>query len=151
MNELREFRKMIEGNINATRQLVRVDDLTVEELQDIIGIYDRYILDHNYKTKDIFRFKGELFEVISDHTSQADWVPNELPAIYKAFMPEDIIDIWVQPLGGHDSYSKGDKVIYEGLVYVSIVDNNVWEPTVHGWKLNSKEKRQNAEESSEAV
>jgi hypothetical protein len=27
----------------------------------------------------------------------------------------------------------GDKVTHNGKTYVSIVDNNVWEPSVFGW------------------
>lgn len=37
--------------------------------------------------------------------------------------------------GAHDSYNKGDKVIFEGLVYESTVDSNAWSPTEYGWKL----------------
>lgn len=138
MDELRDFRRRIDDNIKATRKLIRIDDLTPEEIQDIIGIYDRYEVDHLYKPKDIFHYKGELFEVISKHTSQADWVPSEVPALYKSFMPADVIDVWVQPLGAHDSYNKGDKVIYKDNVYTSTVNNNSWEPTVYGWELHAK-------------
>lgn len=136
MQELKEFRNKIDSNVRATRNMIRVDDLTPEEIQEIIGIYDRYEVDKDYVAKDIFQYKGQLYEVISAHTSQEDWVPNELPAIYKSFSPEDVIDVWVQPLGSHDSYSKGEKVIYNDLVYISTVDNNVWEPTNYGWELD---------------
>jgi hypothetical protein len=28
---------------------------------------------------------------------------------------------------------KGDKVMFDGKVYESIIDNNVWAPNVYGW------------------
>ena len=42
---------------------------------------------------------------------------------------------WVQPTGAHDAYQKGDKVLYNGTVYESLIDGNVWAPDVYpaGW------------------
>lgn len=43
---------------------------------------------------------------------------------------------FVQPTGGHDAYNTGDRMTFEGAVYESIIDGNVWSPTEHpaGWK-----------------
>lgn len=43
------------------------------------------------------------------------------------------VPAWVQPLGAHDAYNKGDTVTHEGVTWVSDVDGNVWSPGVHGW------------------
>ena len=50
--------------------------------------------------------------------------------------PEDIPE-WVQPTGAHDAYMKGDKVRYKGVVYVSLIDGNVWSPETYpqGWAV----------------
>lgn len=42
---------------------------------------------------------------------------------------------WVQPSGGHDAYQTGDRVTFEGAVWESVIDGNVWSPTAHpaGW------------------
>lgn len=47
----------------------------------------------------------------------------------------DVLAEWKQPTGAHDAYMKGDKVIYKGDVYESLIDNNVWSPEVYpsGW------------------
>lgn len=58
--------------------------------------------------------------------------PSETPAIWKRVWLEEWPE-WVQPLGSHDAYSKGDKVTHNGKKWVSDVDNNVWEPGVYGW------------------
>lgn len=49
--------------------------------------------------------------------------------------PAEIPD-WVQPTGAHDAYNKGDKVRYNGKVYESLIDGNVWSPDVYpaGWR-----------------
>lgn len=41
-----------------------------------------------------------------------------------------------QPLGGHDSYMKGDKCSENGKKFISLIDNNVWAPDEYpqGWK-----------------
>ena len=42
----------------------------------------------------------------------------------------------VQPTGGHDAYLKGERVTFEGAVWESVIDGNVWSPADHpaGWK-----------------
>lgn len=48
---------------------------------------------------------------------------------------------WVQPLGGHDAYKTGDRVTFNGKVYESTIDGNVWAPDVYptGWKEVTEE------------
>lgn len=42
---------------------------------------------------------------------------------------------WVQPTGAQDAYNTGDRVTFEGAVYTSTIDANVWSPTGYpaGW------------------
>ena len=41
-----------------------------------------------------------------------------------------------QPTGAHDAYSKGDKITYNGEVYESTINGNVWNPDAYpaGWR-----------------
>ena len=137
IEKAREFRKRIDANLNATRKLIRVDELSEEELLDMINLYDNYQVGKSYRVDDIFKYEGKLYKVIQKHTSQEDWIPSELPALYLNMMPENVIPEWVQPTGAHDAYNVGDKVIFEGEVYESIIDGNTWSPTDYpqGWKL----------------
>lgn len=43
---------------------------------------------------------------------------------------------WIQPTGAHDAYQMGDKVSHNGEVWVSQVNDNVWEPGVYGWVID---------------
>jgi hypothetical protein len=137
LEKAREFRKRIDANLQATRKLIRVDELSEEELLGMINLYDNYQVGKSYRVDDIFKYEGKLYKVIQDHTSQEDWIPSELPALYLNMMPENVIPEWVQPTGAHDAYNVGDRVIFEGEVYESIIDGNTWSPTDYpqGWKL----------------
>ena len=130
-----EFRKQLDASMMAIKKLIRVDELTNEELIQIINIYDEYQIDTQYYVGDIFRYNDKLYKVIQEHTSLENWIPSELPALYLNMMPDNIIPEWVQPTGQHDSYMIGDKVIFEGKVYESLIDGNTWSPTAYpqGW------------------
>ncbi len=137
LERAREFRNRIDANLQAIRKLIRVDELSEEELLDMIDLYDNYQVGKSYKVDDIFKYEGKLYKVIQAHTSQENWLPSELPALYLNLMPENVIPEWVRPTGAHDAYNKGDKVIFEGEVYESTIDNNTWSPTDYpsSWKF----------------
>ncbi len=83
-------------------------------------------------------YNGQVYEVLQGHTLQADWIPGQVPALYR--LKGDPGEEWpafVQPTGAHDAYKQGDKVTYNGQHYVSLIDNNVWAPDVYpaGWQL----------------
>ena len=44
---------------------------------------------------------------------------------------------WMQPSGAHDAYMKGDRVRFEGAIYESVIDGNVWSPSGYpaGWRV----------------
>ena len=135
IEKAREFRKRINANLQATRKLIRVDELSEEELLDMIDLYEDYEVGKFYKVDDIFKYEGKLYKVIQEHTSQEDWIPSELPALYLNMMPDNVIPEWVQPTGDTGIYVLGFKVIHNGQLWESIHDgNNVWEPGVFGWK-----------------
>lgn len=88
---------------------------------------------------DIIIYNGERYVVLQGHTLQADWIPDQVPALYRRQSdPGEEWPEWVQPTGAHDAYKKGDKVTFEGQHYVSLIDGNVWSPAVYpqGWELH---------------
>lgn len=118
----------------ATRELIRQDALTMEEIATLVHAYPMYEVGKAYVIGDLFNYQDTLYEVIQNHTSQADWEPPTTTSLYKAKMPAGIIPQWIQPTGAHDAYALGDKVIHNDVVWVSIVDTNTWEPGVYGWE-----------------
>jgi hypothetical protein len=88
-----------------------------------------------YVVGEVCVYKHVLYECTQAHTAQVGWEPDKVPALFKLRTPEGVIDEWVQPLGGHDAYALGAKVIYQGHVWVSVVAANVWVPGVYGWEI----------------
>ena len=90
----------------------------------------------------LLQYKGLLYKVLQDHTSQADWLPNKTPALYKVLgINENGIAEWSQPISATDAYNKGDIVMYKGICYRSLIDGNVWAPDEYpaGWEVFENE------------
>ena len=83
-------------------------------------------------------FEGVLYKVIQAHTSQADWTPIAAPSLFAKVINETIdgsIPEFEQP-DSTNPYMKGDRVLFNGKVYESLIDNNVYSPEAYpaGWK-----------------
>jgi hypothetical protein len=79
-------------------------------------------------------FNEVLYKVLIAHTSQEAWTPADAPSLFaKVLIPDDnVIPEWEQP-DSTNGYMTGDKVMYNGKIYVSTIDNNVWTPDAYGW------------------
>ena len=80
----------------------------------------------------------QLYKVAQAHTSQADWTPDIVPALYIPIgLDDEGYPVWAQPTGAHDAYNKGDIVNYNGILYRSLVDGNVYSPDAYpvGWEV----------------
>lgn len=136
-----EFNKRFVANNFAgqlvTRDLIRSDALSQEDIESLVELYPGYEVGRLYSVGDIFSQEGILYEVIQAHTSQADWLPSATPALYKSKAPQAVIPEFVQPTGAHDAYQIGDKVLFGGQVYESLINANAYSPTAYpaGWKL----------------
>ena len=89
-----------------------------------------------YKVDDRVQYNGILYKVLTAHTSQASWTPTDAPSLFvKVLTSENEILDWEQP-SADNAYMTGDKVRYNGKVYESLIDNNVWKPDEYpaGWK-----------------
>lgn len=92
-----------------------------------------------YAVGETCAYGGRLYRCVQAHTTQADWTPDAVPALWARMSTQTVIDgesypVWVQPAGAHDAYSTGDMVAYNGVVYECTADGNVWPPdTGAGW------------------
>lgn len=119
-------------------------DTQAAEMLEVPTMFPAYQIGKAYKVKDVFSYgenavgDPQLYQVLQDHTSAAEWAPDAAPSLYKAIgVTEDGYAEWVQPLGASDAYDTGDVVSYNGTLYVSIIDGNVWAPDAYpqGWEL----------------
>lgn len=131
-------------DINAMKRLLRIltkevlnsDSVTSRQLSDLATIYPQWRINKYYETDEVFVKDSTLFRVIQAHTSQADWEPETTGSLYTPYRPAGEITKWVRPTGEHDAYQIGEKVIFEGKTYESLIDNNTWSPTEYpaGWE-----------------
>lgn len=91
-----------------------------------------------YEAGQKIRHDGVLYTVLQSHTSQDGWKPEDAPSLFaKVLIPDpDVIPDWEQP-DSTNPYMKGDKVRFDGKVYRSLIDGNVWSPAAYpaGWEI----------------
>ena len=110
--------------------------ITADDVTALSGVdlYPMWSADHSVAVGDRYQYKGVLYRCVQAHTTQSDWTPDVTPALWVVVSLEEFPQ-WVQPTGGHDAYNTGDKVIHNGVKYISDVNANVWEPGVYGWTV----------------
>ena len=123
---IRKIGKIVANNVT--------DDV---QALDIKEFYDDWQVGVQYNVGKYVLYNDILYKVITSHISQDDWRPDRAVSLFANVLtsldgtPKD----WVQP-DSTNPYMKGDKVLFEGKTYESIIDNNVWSPNAYpaGWK-----------------
>lgn len=122
--------------------------LTDEQAMEVATIYDLWQIGKTYFAGDFLAYgvngvgDPQLYKVAQAHTSQADWTPDSTPALYVAIgLDEAGYPVWSQPTGAHDAYNTGDIVDYNGVLYESLINGNVYSPDAYpaGWKVYKEE------------
>ena len=127
--------------IEKARQLREVIETVSQNLSDEAAYYSKELYplwsgdSVNYDKGLKVRYKSKLFKVITAHTSQETWNPEDAPSLFAEILnPEgEEFPEWKQP-GSTNTYMKGDKVTHGGKKWISLVDVNVWEPGIYGWE-----------------
>lgn len=118
-----------------------VSEMTDEEAVERAILFSNWVPDKVYSVGERVRYGGRIFKVLQAHTSQDDWTPSRAPSLFAEVLTSEDGEPqeWVQP-SSTNPYLTGDKVIYNGLVYESLIDNNVWAPDAYpeGWRLISE-------------
>lgn len=99
-----------------------------------VELFPHWSSEKSYEVGDRVSFEGTLFKCLQAHDSQDTWTPSDSPSLWvRVDDPSVEYPEWVQPLGSTDAYPMGAKVSHLGKHWISIVDNNIWEPSVFGW------------------
>lgn len=118
--------------------------LTDDQALECVRLYRPWEVGKAYTVGEFFTYgvngagDPKLYKVVQSHTSQEDWRPDATPALYDAIgLDDDGYPVWSQPTGAHDAYNKGDIVNYNGVLYESIIDGNVYSPDAYpaGWAV----------------
>ena len=117
-----------------------------ERALEIATIYDAWAPNKSYSVGEFITYgqngvgDPQLYKVVQAHTSQNDWTPDAVPALYTAIgLDDNGYPVWSQPTGAHDAYNVGDVVDYNGTLYESVINGNVYSPDAYpaGWKTLS--------------
>ena len=128
IEKARELRKILEKAMTAAQSLTDAEAITATCL------HPKWSGDGvQYTAGQRVQDDGVLYTVLQAHTSQPDWKPAAAPSLFaKVLIPDpSIVPEWEQP-DSTNPYMKGDKVKHNGKTWVSLIDNNVWEPGVTG-------------------
>ena len=91
----------------------------LDKMLEIPSMFPAYEVGKAYKVKDVISYgvnsvgDPQLYQVLQDHTSAAEWTPDTATSLYKA-------------IG-----------VTEGTLYISTMDGNVWSPETYpaGWEV----------------
>jgi len=122
------------GRITAGKMIL-ADELTEEETKAIAGLFQPWIAGESVNIGTLRLYEDELYKCVQAHTTQSDWTPDITPALWVIKSAPGVIPEWAQPAGAHDAYNIGDKVTYNGHIWESSIDANVWSPSAYpaGW------------------
>lgn len=118
-------------------------DTQAESMMSVASVFPKYQIGKAYAAKEVFAYgensvgDPQLYQVLQAHTSAEEWTPDTAASLYKKIgVTEEGYPEWVQPLGASDAYNTGDVVSYNGTLYKSTIDGNVWAPDVYpaGWE-----------------
>lgn len=111
---------------------VAISYLTDEEAETVTALFPDWEDGKAYVVGDRVKYNDLLYRCVQAHTSQADWTPDVVPALWVRTSTEEWPE-WIQPTGAHDAYNQGDKVSHNEKHWISDINANVYEPGVYGW------------------
>lgn len=136
------------NKIQAAEQLRRAlqmfaASLSDEQAMEVVAIYDPWQAGKPYVAGDFLTYgvnsvgDPQLYKVAQAHTSLDIWVPGTAPSLYVAIgLNKEGYPTWSKPTGAHDAYNIGDIVDFNGELYKSRIDGNIYSPEEYpaGWE-----------------
>lgn len=144
------LRKMTEEEQKQEDVQKALEYLTDEQAVTVIDLYPEWSAAGQYYIGDRRVYKEVLYKCLQSHVAQADWAPDVAPSLWTKILAgqeETEIGAWEQP-DSTNPYQKGDKVIHNGKIWESLIDNNVWEPGADGSESLWKESEENEEDGT---
>ena len=110
-----------------------------EDALEAVDLFPKWDPNHTqYLIDDKVKYNSILYKCLQSHMPQESWDPVSAPSLWaKVLIPDpNVVPEWEQP-DSTNPYQIGDRVMFEGQVYESVISNNIWSPTQYpaGWKL----------------
>lgn len=111
--------------------------LSEEDALEAVQLFPNWRPDAAYLVDDKVQYEGILYKCLQSHSAQDAWTPVAAPSLWaKVLIPDtNVIPEWEQP-DSTNPYMRGDRVSFEGKVYESTIDSNIWSPAAYpaGWQ-----------------
>ena len=129
-DESKKIASLVFVKLAETKQL---DDVTIAEHPKLFTEWDAKWTGN---AGTIVVDDGNIYRSIHDIANTAqNTKPSATPSMWtKIGDPTVEYPEWIQPIGAHDAYLKGDKVSHKDKQWKSTYDSNTWEPGVYGWE-----------------
>ena len=130
-----QLRQIIRLAVKQARQIT--DNAEALEVKFLYKEFEAQI-GRDLAVGEYIQYNDKLYKVLQAHKVQANWTPEDAPSLFAEVLTDptgETILEWKQP-SSTNPYMKGDKVIFEGKTYESLIDNNVWSPAAYpaGWR-----------------
>ena len=79
------------------------------------------------------RYQGILYKCVQAHPANETYTPDVAVSLWARVLNDEIRE-WEQP-DSTNPYMTGDRVCYQGHVWESTIDYNVYAPDVYGWEI----------------
>lgn len=96
-----------------TKSAILGESLSGKELASLASLYPKWKAGLSVVVDDIYRVQNTLYKVVQAHTTQADWTPPTVPALFTPVAAAGVVPEWVQPTGAQDAYAVGDQVTHD--------------------------------------
>lgn len=127
--------------VDKAKKLRQQVETMAENLDDTVALnnvelFPGWSKDVSYEVGARVRYENILYKCLQSHTSQSTWTPTDASSLWAQILipdPETIPE-WIQP-DSTNPYMTGDRVTHNNKIWISIINNNVWEPGVYGWNV----------------
>lgn len=134
------LKKMLKEQETLLEQIQRRSVLRTLDDVDAFSVrllYDKWNKNTEYLVNDRIMFENKFYKCLSDHTSDDTLKPTLANYLWVEISDPNVEwPEWKQPLGYADAYKKGDKVLFKGKKYISLIDSNTYSPETYpaGWE-----------------
>jgi len=116
----------------AQKEKTMIDNITIIEHAHLFPVWSQY---WTGKCGSIVMDDSKLYKALDDIDAKNSTNPSSNADLWGYIgNPSEEYREWAKPIGVLDAYAKDDKVTYNGKKYVSEIDDNIYEPNIHGWK-----------------
>ena len=119
--------------IEAQKENSLLDSTTIVENAEI---FPKWNADVTGKAGEIYNDGSGVYRIKTGIKTPVGKKPSKDPANWELIGDTtEIYPEWSKPIGTKDAYQNGDCVTFNGVKYTSEINDNTYEPDIHGWKV----------------